>query len=85
MKKLAIILSTAWLLFQSCDSKQELSREEALSQIKQERKYPGVLDYDIYCGDPKYSSKVLDAGLESEGLVTVQQTQKLVDAGKPLH
>jgi uncharacterized protein YpmB len=84
MKKLAVILWATSLLFQNCDSKKELSREEALSQIKQERKYPGVLDYEIYCGDPKYSKKVLDAGLESEGLVTVQQTQKLVDVGKPL-
>jgi hypothetical protein len=84
MKKLAIILSITSLLFQGCNSKQELSREEALSKIKKERNYPGVLDYDLYCGDPKYSRKVLDAGLESEGLVTVQRTQKLIDAGRPL-
>jgi hypothetical protein len=84
MKKLAVIFAIPCLLLQACDSKQELSREEALSKIKQERKYPGALDYDIYCGDPKYGRKVLDAGLESDGLVAVQRTQKLVDAGKPL-
>jgi hypothetical protein len=61
-----------------------LSHSETLSQIKQERQYPGVLDYDLFCRDPKYSKKVLDAGLELEGLVTVQRTQKLIDAGKPL-
>ena len=84
MKKLAVLLSITCLLFEACNSKQELSREEALSQIKKERNYPKVIDYDVYCGDPKYSNKVLDAGLEAEGLVTVQRTQKLVDAGKPL-
>lgn len=61
----------------------KLSREEALQQIKKERNYPRVLDYDIYCGDPEQGRKVLDAGLESEGLVTVQRIQKLIDVGKP--
>jgi len=83
MKKLAIFLSVGCLLLQGCNSKKELTREEALKQIKQERNYPGVLDYDLFCGDPKYGRKVLDAGLESEGLVTVQRTQKLADVGKP--
>lgn len=82
MKTLSIFLFT--LLFVGCSSKKELSHEEALKQIKQELNYPGVLDYDIYCIDPKYGKKVLDAGLESEGLVAVQRTQKLADVGKPL-
>lgn len=82
MKPLYIFIFT--LLFAACSSKKELSREEALKQIKQERSYPGVLDYDIYCGDPKYGKKVLYAGLESEGLVTVQKTQEFADLGKPL-
>ena len=82
MKALSIFLFT--LLFISCTSKKELSREDALKQIRQELNYPAVLDYDIYCGDPKYGKKLLEAGLESEGLVTVQQTQKLADVGKPI-
>jgi hypothetical protein len=84
MKKIAIFFSIISLVLQGCDTKKELSREEALQQIKQERKYPGPLDYDLYCGDPKYAKKVLDAGLEAEGLVTVQQTQKLADVDKPI-
>lgn len=84
MKKLAVILSIICLQLQACDSKKELSRDEALKQIKRERSYPGVLDYDLYCGDPKHARNVLDAGLESEGLVTVQRTQKWADLGKPL-
>lgn len=43
-----------------------------------------MVDYDIYCGDPEFARKVLDAGLEAQGLVTVQQTQKLSEVGNPL-
>lgn len=83
MKRSAMFLSVIFLLFQGCNSKQELTRDEALRQINKELEYPGVIEYDIYCGDPKHAKKLLDAGLESEGLVTVQRTQKLIDAGKP--
>src|SRR4051794_23909812 len=83
MKRLAIFLPVIFLLFQGCKSKRELTRDEALKQINKELEYPGVIDYDIYCGDPQHAKKLLDAGLETEGLVTVQRTQKLIDAGKP--
>ena len=83
MKKLALLFSIIGLVLQGCDTKKVLSRDEALTRIKKESNYPGILDYDIFCGDPKYAKKASDAGLESEGLVTVQRTQKLADAGKP--
>jgi hypothetical protein len=84
MKKLAIFFSIITCVLQGCDTENVLNRDEALKQIKQEWNYPGALDYDLYCGDPKYARKVLDAGLEAEGLVTVQRTKKFADAGKPL-
>jgi hypothetical protein len=84
MKKLTLLFSFFCLLTQACNSNKELSRDDALKQIKQERNYPKVIDFDIYCSDPMFGRKVLDAGLESAGLVTVQRTQKLADAGKPL-
>lgn len=83
MKKLTIILFSIPLLLAGC-SKKELSREEALSLIKQDKQYPKVVDYEIYCADPKFAKKVLDAGLEENGLLTVQRTQKLSDVGKPI-
>ncbi len=82
MKKLTLIILIAGLLA-SCSSK-ELSREDASRIIKQEMQYPKVVDYDIYCSDPAMLRKVIDAGLEEKGLVTVQLTQKLKDIGKPL-
>lgn len=86
MKNLPFIFLAIWMLSSSCstDNNQELSREEAMLLIKQEAEYPKVVDYDIYCGDPEFARKVLDAGLEAQGLVTVQQTQKLSEVGNPL-
>lgn len=82
MKKLFLIILIAGLLA-GCSSK-ELSREDASRIIKQEMHYPKVVDYDIFCSDPVHARKVIDAGLEEKGLVTVQRTQKLKDIGKPL-
>lgn len=83
MKKLTIIFLIASLIG-GCNSKKELSKEEASKIIKQENKYPRVIDYEIYCSDPVYAKKVIDAGLEQQGLVTVQRNQQLKDVGKPL-
>lgn len=83
MKKLTFLLSTIALLSAGCSTK-ELGKEEAMQVIRQQGKYPKAIDYDIYCSDPSHAKKALDAGLEKEGLVSVQRTQKLGDAGKPL-
>lgn len=83
MKKPTIILWIFYLLIAGCTT-QELSREEAFRLLQQKEQYPKVIDYDIYCSDPKYAKNAIDAGLEKEGLVTVQRTQKLADVGKPL-
>ena len=82
MKKLILIILMAGLIA-GCSPK-ELSREEASRIIQKEMQYPKVVDYDIYCSDPAMLRKVIDAGLEEKGLVTVQRTQKLKDIGKPL-
>lgn len=82
MKKLIVIILISGL-FIGCSSK-KLSREEAFKIIKQEMKYPKIVDYDIFCSDPAFAKKVIDAGLEEKGLVTVHRTQKLKDIGKPL-
>ncbi len=81
--KLLTILFSALLIF-GCASEKTLSREEAFQQLQQDKSYPHEINYDIYCSDPEAAKKVLDAGLETEGLVTVQRTQKLGDVGKPL-
>lgn len=85
MKNALLTLFAALILISGCsDDKRELSREEAMNLIKQEAKYPKVVDYDIFCDDPEFAKKVLDAGLETQGLLTVQRTQKLGDVVKPI-
>ena len=83
MKKLTIIFLIASLMG-GCTSKKELSKEEASKIIKQDKQYPRVIDYEIYCSDPVYAKKVIDAGLQEQGLVTVQHNQQIKDVGKPL-
>lgn len=83
MKILTVVLLTAFLIG-GCTSKEELSRDKASSLIKEAMKYPRVIDYDVYSSDPEFAKMAIDKGLEKEGLVTVQRTQKLGDVGKPL-
>lgn len=82
MKTLYFSLLAAFL-FTSC-SRLTLNREEAAKVIRSQFNYPKVFEYDIYTADPATARKLLDAGLEAEGLVTIDKTQKLQDVGQPL-
>lgn len=84
MKKLIIILSIFYLLIAACTQKEELTRGKASGIIKEGMKYPRVIDYDIYSSDPEFAKMAINKGLEKDGLVIVQRTQRLGDAGKPL-
>lgn len=75
------LLFFACLLMFSCSSN-ELTREQAFEMIKSN--YPKTRDIDIYIADPGFAKRLIDAGLEEEGYVTVQRTQKLADIGEPL-
>lgn len=83
MKKSFFITCAASIILTGCSSK-ELSRDEAFKMIKQNNQFPKLIDYDVYSSDPAVAKEAVDAGLEKEGLVTVQRTQKLGDVGKPL-
>lgn len=82
MKKLCIILAVSRQIV-ACFSN-DLSRDKAMEILKKDGDYLKVVDFDISCGDPQRAAKVLEAGLETQGLLTVRRTQKLMDAGKPL-
>jgi hypothetical protein len=77
------ILSLYIAIFAACSSDQ-LDRDKALKIIQDEKLYPKVISYNVFIADPVYARRMLDAGLESSGLLTVQRTQKLMDLGKPL-
>ena len=85
MKKATSIICLACLLIVSCTSKKNvLSKEDAFQKIQQGKQFPKVIEYDLYCGDPQQAKKVVDAGLETDGLLKVQRTQKLREVGSPL-
>jgi hypothetical protein len=85
MKNVLFALFAMCTLMTACSNdNKDLSREETMNLLKQQTSYPKVVDYDIFCGDPAFAKKVLDAGLEAQGLLTVQRTQKLSEAGKPI-
>lgn len=84
MKNLLFTLLLAGVILSGCNHAPKLTKDEALKIIKKELNYPKVVDFDIYCSDPAFAKKLLDAGLETNGLVTIQKTQKLMDAGSPL-
>ena len=83
MKKLPLFLIIFSVITAGCASN-ELTREEALSLIRQKIRYPKVFDFEINLVDQDQARKVLDAGLEEKGLLTVPRTQKLIDIGKPI-
>ena len=76
-------LLIALLLLASCTSN-DLDRETALKLIQEEKVYPKVIHHEIYTGDPVHARKVLEAGLEKSGYVTVQRTRKIMEIGKPI-
>ncbi|MDJ1503559.1 hypothetical protein [Xanthocytophaga agilis] len=83
MKKL-LVATCIGLLLASCTPKEELSEQEAVTLLRQQMNYPKTFTYDIFCADPEYSQKALDAGLETKGLVIIKRTQKLSDVGQSL-
>ncbi len=83
-RKSVILLATGIIIACSGCGSKELDKQTAFKVIKNELAYPRVLDYDVYCSDPAYIRKIINAGLEKENLVVIQHTQKLTDIGKPL-
>lgn len=76
-------LCLAIAFFTACSS-DKLDRGKALKLIQDKKLYPKVIDYEIYTADPVEAKKMLDAGIEKEGIVTVQRTQGLMDIGEPI-
>src|SRR5690554_7337703 len=83
MKSILTLCITA-ILLTSCESKEKLDRETALAILKEENVYPKPITEDIYIADPVDAKRLLDTGLEDEGLIVVHRTQSLNDVGEPL-
>lgn len=81
MKKSIGVFLTCCFLITGCSEK-ELDREKAKAILQQDGQYPRTVDYYIYCGDSQHASRVINAGLEDVGLVTIKHRVKLGDIGK---
>lgn len=81
--KATTLICAITLLIAGC-GRPQLDKATALDLLKAENSYPRMVDYDIYRADPAHAKRVLDAGLEEKGMLTVQRTQKMGDMGKPL-
>ncbi|TCK80892.1 hypothetical protein [Albibacterium bauzanense] len=82
--KSILALCIVAILLTSCESKEKLDRKTVLSILKEENTYPKPVTEDIYVADPADAKRLLDAGLEDAGLITVQRTQSLSEVGEPL-
>lgn len=84
MKKLLFILLSLGVALAGCNYAQTPTKAEVLQILNKELGYPKVVDYEIFCSDPEHARKLVEAGLETSGLIVVQKTQKLKDTGTAL-
>jgi len=70
-------------LLASC-SHVKLDKKEAAEVIRTTHEYPKPLEYDVNLTDPASATRLLNAGFEEDGLVTIDKTQKIKDIGKPI-
>lgn len=71
------------LFLVSCSS-EKLDKDKALKLLKEKEQYPKVATYNVFISDALYAKRVLDAGLEEDGLLKVQRTRKLGGAAVPI-
>ncbi|TRW21089.1 hypothetical protein FMM05_20590 [Flavobacterium zepuense] len=71
MKNLSFVL-IAVLCLTGCTQK-ELTTEEAIQFLQKDGPYPRAAGHYIFCRDRAHAKKVLDKGLEQQGLVIVNR------------
>jgi hypothetical protein len=81
MRKSIGMFLTCCLLITGCSEK-ELDREKAMDILQQDGHYPRAVEYYIFCGDSQHASRVINAGLEDDGMVKIKHRVKLGDVGK---
>ncbi|HET7115479.1 MAG TPA: hypothetical protein VFI29_03270 [Hanamia sp.] len=72
------------IFFLSACSQLKIDKDEAATAIRSGKEYPKPLEYDVNMTDPASARKLIDAGLEEEGFVTIDKTQKIKDIGQPI-
>lgn len=81
--KTVSVLTLSILLLAACN-RTSLTKEQAIQVIREVKKYPRVFERDVNTTDAVAARSLLDAGLEADGMVTIDKTQKLKDIGNPI-
>lgn len=74
MRRIKLLFLVAITLI-SCNKK-ELTKDQALSLIEQQGRFPYIHSYQIYFKDSEDGKRAINAGLEKEGLVKVERNRK---------
>lgn len=82
MKKINYILIAVCISISACTDK-TLDAAKAAELIKQSHYYPRVLNDYIFCGDPVHAKRMLDAGFEEKGYVSILKVKTYRDIDKP--
>jgi hypothetical protein len=82
MKKLFI--AAACMLLVACNSKKELSKDEAQSLIEKDLQQKGPLGHAIYMADEEFVTKLRDTKVVRDGYITFISGLTVFDIGKPL-
>jgi hypothetical protein len=84
-RKLALVTGIVCFSFliTHCGKKQ-MDRDQAMQLLQKENVYPKIVDYRIFCGHTETAKKMVETGLDQQGLVRVQLNHTLADVGKPL-
>lgn len=84
MKKLFFFSGIAvGVIVSSCGSK-KLNQEEVARIFQEEKVYPKVMEYRVFCGNNETAEEMHDKGLDEQGLVTVKLNHTIEDVGMPL-
>ncbi|WP_432221799.1 hypothetical protein ACRASX_14880 [Flavobacterium sp. TMP13] len=78
MKNSLLIVLSVSFFWMGCTEK-KLDQKTAQEMIVSELQFPIIGDYDLFCNDPQHAKRVIDLGLEKQGLVTVKRTLKILD------
>lgn len=84
MKILGIALGLAGVVFLARCTDEELTSEEVKRLLLEEKAYPAVVEYKIFCGSENDAERLHALGLADDSLVVAQLAHTTGDVGKPL-
>lgn len=81
MKTINLFLSLFWVLCLFGCGSNELDKDTASKVIIAKENLPKIYDYEVYYQDMTDAKRLLDAGLDRDGLVRIMKTQSTSQLG----